>query len=309
MSKDADKAAGLDALFREAVSALDAGDVAGLEQLISANPPLVAERLTSPGSWLRDNVGRALDGFFQRPYLLWFVAEDPVRNGRLPRNIAAVAEAIIVAARRANASILKEQLDYALTLVSWSWIARESGVQIELIDVLVDAGAATDGNPANALINRNLDAAEHLVMRGAKLTLGAALCLERWDDVDRLLATANSQQKQFSFVLSALNGKADALRRMIRADVDVNARSKDLYSHGTPLHHAVSSGSLEAVEVLVEAGADLDAKDSAWAGTPLGWAEYYVSEHQSDSRRGQYARIADYLRAKGGELITTTKTN
>lgn len=308
MSKDADKGEALDAAFRDAVSAVDAGDVSRLEQLISANPALVSERLTSPGRWLRDTVGPALDGFFQRPYLLWFVAEDPVRNGKLPRNIAAVANAIIDGARRASPSVLREQLDYALTLVSWSWIARECGVQIELIDVLVDAGAATDGNPANALINRNLDAAEHLVMRGAKLTLGAALCLERWDDVDRLLATANSQQRQFSFVLSALNGKADALRRMIRADADVNARSKDLYSHGTPLHHAVSSGSLEAVEVLVEAGAGLDAKDSSWDGTPLGWAEYYLSEHQNDSRREQYARIADYLRAKGGELAATTKT-
>jgi len=28
----------------------------------------------------------------------------------------------------------------------------------------------------------------------------------------------------------------------------------DVYAHGTPLHHAVSSGSLEAVQVLVEAG-------------------------------------------------------
>jgi hypothetical protein len=28
----------------------------------------------------------------------------------------------------------------------------------------------------------------------------------------------------------------------------------------------------------VEAGADLNAKDTAWNGTPLGWAEHYVRE-------------------------------
>jgi peptide-methionine (S)-S-oxide reductase len=126
--------------------------------------------------------------------------------------------------------------------------------------------------------------------------LATALCLDRWDDVDRLLATANDHQKQFSFVLSALNGKADALRRMIRAGVDLNAPSADLYSHGTPLHHAVCSGSLEAVRVLREAGADPNTKDSAWGGTPLGWAEHYVQEAKPDDAGKQYAAIAAYLR-------------
>src|SRR6185503_448797 len=134
----AQDAPSLDALFREAVSAIDAGDVAEVRRLIEANPVLVRKRLASPGPWLRDKIGGALDGFFKKPYLLWFVAEDPVRNGKLPASIGAVARAIIDAARREGAATLQEQLDYALTLVSWSWIARESGVQIQLIDVLVD---------------------------------------------------------------------------------------------------------------------------------------------------------------------------
>jgi Ankyrin repeats (3 copies) len=292
--------ASLDTHFRDAVSAIDAGDIVTLQRLITANPALVRERLASPGAWLGDSVGGAVDGFFQRPYLLWFVAEDPVRNGKLPGNIAAVARAIIDAVRREAASTLQEQLDYALTLVSWSWIARQSGVQIDLIDALVDAGAVTDGNPNNALVNGNFAAADHLIKRGAKVTLAAALCLGR-DEVDSLLTTASKPQKQFAFVLAALNGKADALRRMIRAGVDVNAPSADLYSHGTPLHHAVCSGSLEAVEVLVEAGAGLGTKDSAWGGTPLGWAEYYLSDGQGDARGKQHAEIADYLRVRGGK--------
>jgi Ankyrin repeats (3 copies) len=298
MSTTSDDSASQDASFREAVSAIDTSDLAKLEGLVAANPALVRDRLESPGAWLRDAVGRALDGFFRRPYLLWFVAEDPVRNGRLPQNIAALARAIINAARRDGTSRLQEQLDYALTLVSWSWIARQSGVQIELIDVLVDAGAAPDGNPNNALVNGNFAAAEHLVERGARLTLATALCLGRWDDVDRLLVTASDHQKQFSLVLAAVNGKADALRRMIRAGVDLNAPSADLYSHGTPLHHAVSSGSLEAVQVLVDAGAELSTKDSAWGGTPLGWAEHYMAEPKRDDAGKQYAEIAAYLRPR-----------
>lgn len=294
-------AASLDARFREAVAMIDAGDVEALERLIATDPVLVRERLASPGAWLRAKVGHALDGFFQRPYLLWFVAEDPVRNGTLPANIAAVARTIVDAARRARAANLQEQLDRALTLVAWSWIARQQGVQLELIDVLVDAGAALDGNQNNALVNGNFAAAEHLVKRGATLTLEVALCLGWWGDVERILPTVSDNDKQFAFVLSALHGKADALRRLIAAGVDLNAPSAGLYAHGTPLHHAVSSGSLDAVKVLVEAGADLNAKDAAWGGTPLGWAQHYLDEGQAGHSDKQYAEIADYLRARHSE--------
>jgi len=288
----------LDASFRDAVSAIDRGDTATLERLVAQNPALVRDRLEAPGAWLRGVVGKALDGFFRRPYLLWFVAEDPVRQGRLPDNIAAAARVIIEAARREGASNLQEQLDYALTLVSWSWIARQCDVQLPLIDVLIDAGATADGNPDNALVNGNFAAARRLVERGATLTLSTALSLGRWDDIDRLLATASDNQKQFAFVLSALNGQAEALRRMIRAGVDLDAPSANLYSHGTPLHHAVSSGSLDAVKVLVEAGANAATKDKAWGGTPLGWADHYINETKSGGASKEYSEIATYLRAR-----------
>jgi len=291
--------ASLDACFREAVADIDAGEIERLEQHITSTPALVRERLALPGAWLRDKVGDALDGFFQRPYLLWFVAEDPVRNGTLPENIAAVSHAIIDAARRESPSNLQEQLDYALTLVSWSWIARQCGVQLDLIDVLVDAGAALNGNQNNALVNGNFAAAEHLVERGATLTLEVALCLGWWNDVDRLLPITSEEERQFAFVLSALNGKTEALRRLIQAGADVNGPSSGLYSHGTPLHHAVSSGSIDAVRTLVEAGANLNVRDSAWGGTPLGWADYYLSGGQERHSSKQYAEIAAYLRSRG----------
>jgi len=90
----------LDALFQAAVAAIDSGDVATVQRLTREHPRLVRERLKSPGVWLRDKVGGALNGFFEKPYLLWFVAEDPVRNDTLPANIAQVAASIIDAARR-----------------------------------------------------------------------------------------------------------------------------------------------------------------------------------------------------------------
>jgi Ankyrin repeats (3 copies) len=184
----------LDSLFCAAVSAIDAGDVATLEQLLTRHPRLLRDRLDSPGAWLRDKVGGALEDFFEQP-------------------------------------------------------------------------------------------ARHLVERGEKLTLATALCLGYRDAAARLAQTSSARHRQFSFVLAALNGKAEALAALLDLGVDLNAPSPDLYSHATPVHHAVWSGSLESVKVLVEAGAALDRRDTVYGGTPLGWAEH-----------GKHDEIAAYLR-------------
>jgi hypothetical protein len=284
----------LDQLFQQAVAAIDGGDVHTLERLLAAHPELVSERLEHPGAWLRDKVGDALDGFFNKPYLLWFVAEDPVRNGRLSPTIVDVIRVIVDAARRQKVPTFQEQLDRALGLVAWSGVAADCGVQLEMIDALVDAGASPAGNANNALVNGHVAAAERLLERGGTLTFAAALCLERWDDVARLAPETNDGAKRFAFVLAALNGKAKALEWMIRQGIDVNQPSADLYSHGTPLHHAVCSGSLAAVKVLVNAGADVHAVDTAWHGTPLGWAQYY-EEGAPPDRKTPFSEIVAFL--------------
>ena len=47
---------------------------------------------------------------------------------------------------------------------------------------------------------------------------------------------------------------------------------------------------------LVEAGADPSKPDTAWNGTPLGWAEHYLEETRDDDSQRRYGEIADYLR-------------
>ena len=282
------KSTTIDALFRQAVSAIDAGDANMLEQLLIIHPLLAGERLHAPGDWLRDKVGKAVDGFFRHPYLLWFIAEDPVRNGRLPGNIAEITRTIIRAAQRQQPASLSEQLDYALLLTAWSRVAYEAGVQIELMDVLIDAGASPKGVANNALVNGHFAAAAHVIQRGDPLTLASALCLGHWDAVPALATAADPGERQFSLILTALRGRAEAITRLLPYGVDLNGRCPDLYPHGTALHHAAVSGSLDAVKVLVEAGADINAIDTVWNGTPLGWAEY-----------GKHDAIAAYLREKG----------
>jgi peptide-methionine (S)-S-oxide reductase len=282
--------------FQQAVTMIGAGDVPGLDRLLNNHPELARKRLRGAGPWLRHKIGGALDGFFKDPYLLWFVSEDVPFFGSLPKNIASVARTILRAAQ--GAPDLEEQLRSTFHLVCWSGVAAACGVQTELIDVLLEAGVPPHGGPTNALVNGHIAAAEHLVERGAEMTLASAVCLGRWTDAGRLAAMASESEKQFALVLASLNGFAEAVKWMIDASADVNRPSTDLYAHGTPLHHAVCSGSLATVRALVEAGADAGKADTAWNGTPLGWAEHYLGERKDDESQRRYGEITDYLRAR-----------
>lgn len=275
----------VDALFQRAVSYIDAGNLDELQKVLVDNPRLVHERLEQPGTWLRELLDGALEGYFQRPYLLWFIAENPIRHETLPPNIAEVAQLLISCAQAERVNSLQEQLDYALGLVVTGRVPRQSGFQRQLMDVLIDAGA-TPGAGHGALSGGNLEAAAHLVERGGELTLATAICLDRDADVTRLADSATQRDKQIALAAAALNGRAKALARLLELGVDINAYSTGIHPHATALHHAVCSGSLAAVKILVEAGAKLDTKDKVYNGTPLDWAEH----------EGQ-PEIADYLRS------------
>jgi peptide-methionine (S)-S-oxide reductase len=277
----------LDERFREAVGALDAGDVGELERLLAAHPSLVRERLEAPGDWLREVVGGALDGYFRHPYLLWFVAGNPVRNERLPANVPEMARAIIRTAERERVPSLPEQLGYTLGLVCTGRVPRESGVQLGLIDVLVDAGAEP-GSGTGALAGGNLAAAGHLIERGGRVTLASAVCLDRTADAERLVAQASEEERQTALAAAALNGNAAGVMMVIGFGVEMDAFGTDFHPHGTALHHAVSSGSLDTVKVLVEARAQLDQRHKIYDGTPLDWAEHLG-----------FAEIAGFLRERG----------
>jgi peptide-methionine (S)-S-oxide reductase len=74
---------------------------------------------------------------------------------------------------------------------------------------------------------------------------------------------------------------------LIARGADINAYAPaGFHPHATPLHHAVDSGSLDAVKVLAEAGANRDTRDRVHEATPLEWAEYL-----------EKPQIAAYLRA------------
>ena len=162
-----------------------------------------------------------------------------------------------------------------LALVCSGRVPRECGVQRELIDLLCDAGADPNGALVPALAHREIAAIERLLERGAKLTLLAAVCMGRMEGVTRLVRDASAYERQDALAAAAFYGQAHILAFLIDLGVDVNAYSPPgFHSHATALHQAVDSGSLDAVKVLVEAGADLSMRDRLYQTTPLDWAEY-----------------------------------
>ena len=278
-----------DSLCRNAVEAIDNGDIAALTALLEANPQLVSKRLEVP-----------TDGYFKHPYLLWFVADNPIRHEKLPANIVDITRLLIHFVKQHAMDSFELQRDYTLGLVATGRIPRECGVQIALIDLLIDEGAKT-GRVHGTLAHGNIEAAAHLIERGGELTLTAAVGLDRMNDVLRLLNTSTIADKQVALVAASFFGKGEMIKLLLDHGVDVNAYIENgdgFHSHATALHQAVYSGSLDCVKLLVDAGASLNAEDRIYHGTPLGWAMHMQTEENDETARKKYAEIETFLLSK-----------
>ena len=274
-----------DPLFREAVDAIDNGNITLLQHLLETNPQLITKRLDTPA-----------EGYFKHPYLLWFVADNPIRNEKLPANIVEITSLLISFARQYAKESFQDQINYTFGLVETGRVPRECGVQIDLIDLLIDNGVGP-GNGQGALAHGNIEAAKHIIEKSGTITLTAAVCLDRMDDVKRLLTEATIDEKQVALMAGSFYGNPQMIKLLINSGVDVNAYIKTgFFTHASPLHQAVYSGSLEAAKLLVESGADLNATDKVYNGTPLGWAIYMQTEENEEEAKRKFAVIENYLR-------------
>lgn len=252
-----------DPLFRQAVAAIDDGDVAALSALVAAHPSLLS---------MRADTG---EGYFAQPYLVWFVTGNPVRRERLAPNMADIAQILLHALAEHDIADREAQIDTALALAASGRVPRESGVQIALIDRFADAGGNVDGAVLPALAHREIDAVRRLAERGAAATLAIDAALAAPDVLAARLPQATVDERRQALTIAALYGRADALAVLIAAGADLDAYSPaNLHSHATALHHAVDAGSLAAVMTLVEAGASLQVRDRVHGATPLEWARY-----------------------------------
>ena len=124
------------------------------------------------------------------------------------------------------------------------------------------------------------------------MTLAAAICLGRRQDIERLSRHATRDDKQIALAAAAFNGNVDGLRHLVSLGVDLDATRPGL-EHAAPLHNAVSSGSLAAVQTLIDAGARLETRDLAHQLRPIDWATWYVTNAREPK---EYGAILDYLR-------------
>lgn len=259
-----------DPQFRRALELLDRGDVEGLRELLSVRPELATLRLSFEGV-----------NYFRTPTLLQFIAENPIRRGRLPANIVELTRVILDVAPQPDT-------DPTLELVASGRVAREMGVQEALIDVLCDYGADPDTALQVAAAHGEFGAVAELIRRGARPTLESAAATGRTDDVRNRLPTAGPAQRHASLALAAQFGHVEIVRLLLDAGEDPDRYNPiGVHSHSTPLHQAALAGHSEVVALLVQRGADLGVKDLIYQATPMEWAEY-----------GGHEAIARYLRSQ-----------
>lgn len=86
--------------------------------------------------------------------------------------------------------------------------------------------------------------------------------LEAGEDVKQVNAYLRTPLHKAAYY----SGAPEVLLSLLERGADVNARDK---GNWTPLHLATRNGHLEAVSILIEAGAELDVQDSKHGWTPL----------------------------------------
>ena len=280
------------ARFEFGVDAVITGDIATLRELLADDPRLVRARST--------RVNNA-DPPMHRSTLLHYVAANGVEGyrQRSPGNAPEIAKLLLSKGADPNAlSFAYGGKCTTLALLVSSTPPAEAGVQVPLVEMLVDFGAsmlpAGEGawtSPVEtALVFGKHAAAEALVRRGAPIqSLAAAAGLGYLEDVKRMLPSATPLDRHRALALAAQCGRTDVVGVLLDAGEDPNRfNPPGTHAHTPPLHQAVAAGHLDVVKLLIDRGAQLDTRDTIHQGTPLGWATHC-----------NQPEIAEYLRTRG----------
>jgi ankyrin repeat protein len=283
--------------FESAVEAVINGELAMLQSSLRENPELVRARSTRITPF---------DPPVHRATLLHYIGANGVEGYRqkTPPNAVEIAKVLLQSGAEVDAfADLYGRPCTTMSLLVSSCHPAKAGVQVALVETLLDFGAAIEGrggqwgggddngSPATtALAFGYLDAAEALVRRGARVdNLPTAAGLGRLADAAKLLPMADAASRHAALALSAQHGHVEIVRLLLDAGEDPSRYNPEGHHvHSTPLHQAALAGHVKVVQLLVERGARLNIKDTVWQGTPLGWAMH-----------GGQAEIEKYLRAHG----------
>jgi hypothetical protein len=264
-----------DPIFRRGVDLIDAGNVVALYQLLQEHPDLPRRRVSFEGG-----------NYFRNPSLLEFIAENPIRRGKLPSNIVEVARVLL------DAGVEDTAIDDTLALVVTGRIVRECGYQVALIDLLCDYGADPSSSlPLAFKAGREAhEAFNALLRRGAMMSFSLLPALNQLSKIRELLPKATSAERHLALALAVQYGRVEIVRTLLDAGEDPNRYNPvGCHSHSTPLHQAIAAGHLDVIRLLLDRGANPNLKDILWHATPLDWAKH-EGQKEAESLLRTYER-------------------
>ena len=253
--------------FEGAVDALVSGDPATVGALLRDDPELVRARSTRE----------------HRSTLLHYVSANGIEDFRqkTPKNIVEITKMLLKAGADVNAeSDAYGGRSTTLGLTATSCHPENAGVQIALLELLIEHGAWIDGPDGGSIVNSCLhngrqQAAEFLASRGARLDLEGAAGLGQldivksfFDENGKLKATATQKQMQDGFAWACEFGRTSVADFLLQKDLDATLTRDGQIG----LHWAAYGGHADIVSLLLERGASIEARDNRFNGTPLDWA-------------------------------------
>lgn len=284
-------------VFEAAADAIVNGNAGTLGRLLADRPGLVRERS------MREH----------HSTLLHYVSANGVENFRqkTPKNIVEITNLLL----DAGAEVDAESDAYgggctALGLVATSVHPERAGVQIALLETLLDRGASlhlrAGGNKHSivhgCIANGQPVAAKFLADRGAPLDMESAAALEQLDvlqshfdggGVDPI--ETNPQQIEAAFLYACGYGSLDAAQFLLKRGVDPMSCDKN---GQTALHWACWRPEPEIVGLLLERGAAVDTRDTRFHATPLDTVLWtWNNASTEEARRRCYNAVALLVRA------------
>ncbi|HKU76853.1 MAG TPA: ankyrin repeat domain-containing protein [Pyrinomonadaceae bacterium] len=249
-------------IFREAVEALDGGDIERLETLLDEHPWLISYRCRKGELYE--------DGYFAGATLLNHIAGNPSRCP-IPGNIIDITGLLLSRGARDEPPRPK----YTIGLLLTSKQASEAGVALPLIDLITSTNGVeldlTDPTILNGPLNNHAQAtALELIRRGAKMDIRHAAALGRLDRVQSFYNEDDppAALKEEAFIRACQHGHNDICEFLLDQGVDP---ASQVEIGQTGFHYAAHCGQLETVKMLIRRNAPLEVKNM-YGGTVLGQA-------------------------------------
>lgn len=283
--------------FEAAVDAIVGGDADTLARLLRERPDLVRRRST------RDH----------HATLLHYVSANGVEDFRqkTPKNIVDIVRMLLDAGADVNAvSNSYGPADTTFMLTATSCHPQDAGVQIPLLQLLLDRGARTNAADVIAALHNGRGAAALFCSKqDVSLDLEGAAGVGNLDAVKTFLRPdgtltngATEKQKIDGFAWAAEFGHTSVVEYMADAGMPLDSRLR--HDGQTALHWAGLGGHAPTVRLLIERGAPVNEKDLSYTGTPLDWTMYGWGNRGtlSDAEAEQYYDAVKALVDAGASL-------